>query len=309
MVFSDSKFLIGSPPTSRALAPPFPSGPWHTAHFAVYTRAPSTGVPPPGGRPVPSGRILMSQSERSAALIGFPSFGACANNALARRTSGTTMSNAGNLRVDIPDLPAALDGPALDGVVVLTCECSNSRDFRRLAAGGYKFGSGRLHVPGLVPRAALQKRGTAIPTPWQAESSRCLAMHRRLQRGLRPAPATVRRDHNFGDASIAGIGNARNFIEARTAQCQARRGMRDKRFHFLDEIESIRLPIRQNRSVGPGFVKCHPRLVGDLDPAHPLDVHVAFPTRQEQPHRIAVSRHDSFAVLIESNHGVVKGLR
>jgi hypothetical protein len=35
MVLSDSIFLIGSPPTSRALTPPLPSGAWHPEHFAA----------------------------------------------------------------------------------------------------------------------------------------------------------------------------------------------------------------------------------------------------------------------------------
>ena len=84
--------------------------------------------------------------------------------------------------------------------------------------------------------------------------------------------------------------------------------MRDEGFHFLDEIESICLSAREDRRVGPGLIKRHARLIGDLKPPHPFDVHVAFPAGQEQAHRIAVTGHDPFAVLIERNHGVVQSL-
>src|SRR5207253_8237725 len=34
---------------------------------------------------------------------------------------------------------------------------------------------------------------------------------------------------------------------------------------------------------------------------------VAFPAGQEQPHGIAVSRHDPLAILVERDHGVIHG--
>ena len=42
-------------------------------------RAPCEGVPLPGGRPVPSGWMWMSQAASSDALIGFPSLGSTAS--------------------------------------------------------------------------------------------------------------------------------------------------------------------------------------------------------------------------------------
>src|SRR5438876_3357769 len=145
MVFSDSMSLIGLPPTSAALGPPLPFSPWHTAHFAAKIRAPSAGVPLPGGRPVPSGRMLMSHSDRSAAVMGFPSFGACPNAALENSASVTKIRNVRSLSVNIPYLPAAFDRPARNGVIVLARESGYSRRPRRLAAGRDKPRSGRLH--------------------------------------------------------------------------------------------------------------------------------------------------------------------
>src|SRR5439155_26361399 len=113
---------MGSPPTRRALAPPFASGPLHTAHFAAYTRAPSAGVPLPGGRHVPSGRMLMSHSDRSAAVMGIPSFGACPNAALEHSASVTKIRNVRSLSVNIPYLPDAFERPACNGVIVLARE-------------------------------------------------------------------------------------------------------------------------------------------------------------------------------------------
>ena len=44
-------------------------------HFSAKSLAPCAGVPLPGGRLVPSGRMVMSQALMSASLIGLPSFG------------------------------------------------------------------------------------------------------------------------------------------------------------------------------------------------------------------------------------------
>src|SRR6266849_5132915 len=103
-------------------------------------RAPSAGVPVPGGRPDPSGRMLMSQPAMSAGLIGFPRFGDWAKTTLAPRASALTM----NLRVHMLHLSAALDRPTGDGVVVLTGEAGHRRNFRGFAARGDQLGSGRL---------------------------------------------------------------------------------------------------------------------------------------------------------------------
>ena len=66
------------------------------------------------------------------------------------------------------------------------------------------------------------------------------------------------------------------------------------------------IPFGQELRVIPGFVVAHARLIDEFYAAHEFDVHVAFVAGQEQAHRIAVARHDAFAVLIERDHGVVQ---
>src|SRR5882672_11973839 len=90
-------------------------------------RAPSAGVPLPGGRPVPSGRMLMSHAAISAGLIGFPRFGAWAKAALEVRASASTTMCPRSLRVYMLDLPIAIDRPTRDGVVVLAWEAGYGR--------------------------------------------------------------------------------------------------------------------------------------------------------------------------------------
>src|SRR5207244_10231043 len=97
-------------------------------------RAPSAGVPLPGGRPVPSGKTLMSQPEISASLTGFPSFGPWAEAALEIRVSITVMANPQSLRVYMLHLPASVDRPTGDGVVMLARISRYCRDFLRLAS-------------------------------------------------------------------------------------------------------------------------------------------------------------------------------
>ena len=48
---------------------------------------PCAAVPLPGGNPVPSGMMVMSQAAISASVIGLPSFGASA--AIATEPNGT----------------------------------------------------------------------------------------------------------------------------------------------------------------------------------------------------------------------------
>src|SRR5262245_43642061 len=113
-------------------------------------------VPLPTGRPVPSGRMAISHALMSASEIGLPSPGVSAIAAGALQASAIT-SRSESLRVDMFDLPLAVDAPAGGAVVVLVRE--GERATQRglgLAAGGHELGTGRLHVAALVPGAALQ---------------------------------------------------------------------------------------------------------------------------------------------------------
>src|SRR6266516_3288987 len=160
-------------------------------------RAPSAGVPLPGGSPAPSGRMLMSQAAISARLIGFPRFSAWAKAALETRASASRTANSRSLRVYMLHLPAALDRPSRDGVVMLAWEAGHGRNPRGLAAHSHDLGSGRLHGASIVPSAALQYGGAAIPAPRHAEPAESLAVHGLLQCGLRPALSAVGGHHDL----------------------------------------------------------------------------------------------------------------
>src|SRR5262245_43786377 len=147
-------------------------------------RAPSAGVPLPGGRPVPSGRTLMSQAAISAGVSGFPRLGACATAVLEPRTSVSKTAYLRSLRVYMLHLPRALDGPSCDRVVVLAREAGHRRCSCGLAAYRHKFGARGLYIARLVPCAALQYGRAAVPPPRQAESRESLAQDRFLQRRL-----------------------------------------------------------------------------------------------------------------------------
>src|SRR3954467_7624337 len=96
--------------------PPCPFGPWQTSHFCAKITAPSADVPLPGGKPLPSGPMLMSQSARSASLIFWPSPGGSASAAPAQ--SANAKARANGLAVDMLGLPLVVDRPARDDVHV-----------------------------------------------------------------------------------------------------------------------------------------------------------------------------------------------
>src|SRR3954471_22167687 len=152
-------------------------------------RAPWAGVPAPGGNPLPLGSMLMSQAAISASVTGLPRPGPSADAALAARQSASPRTPTPRLReillgVNMLDLPGAVDGPASDGVEVLVQHRSDRRHGLQLAALRDEFGSGRLQIAGIIPGAALQGRGPAVPSPGHAEAGEGLAEHRRRQTGL-----------------------------------------------------------------------------------------------------------------------------
>src|SRR5712691_4403620 len=154
--------------TGPAPGPPLPPSPWQATHFSAKTRAPWAGVPLPGGKPVPSGMMAISHALMSASEIGFPSPGVSAAAAPEPNVSATPSANSG-LSVDMFDLPGVADAPAGDAVVVLVGESQRVGRRRGLAPRGDELGPGRLEVAGLVPGAALQDHGLAIPAPGHTE--------------------------------------------------------------------------------------------------------------------------------------------
>src|SRR5437870_7940404 len=155
--------------------------------------------------------MLMSQSARSASVIGLPSPGASAATATpAATTKANETTSAKLLPIDMLGLPFAVDGPARDDVHVPHREgCHRNVDFG-LPAFGEHLGAGRLHVASLVPGAALQDHRLAVPAPRHAEAGQRLGEHWRVERGLAPALAAIGRDHHPRNAAVARIGEAGN---------------------------------------------------------------------------------------------------
>src|SRR4029450_3361218 len=173
-------------------------------------------VPLPAGRPVPAGRMAMSHALRSASEIGLPRSGVSATAAGAAQANAIASRS---LRVDMLDLPAAVDPPARRAVVVLVGKPKRvAHGCLGLAAGGDELRARRLCVAGFIPRAAHENDWLTVPAPRHAEAGECLGKHRALQRRLRPALAAVGRDHDPRYAAGAGICDAGNFVIARPLQ-------------------------------------------------------------------------------------------
>src|SRR5258708_32443004 len=198
MVFTLLMLVTGAPPTSAALMPPLPFSPWHSAHFCAKIGAPCAGVPLPGGSPRPSGRMLMSQGASSASPMGWPRPGPAANPVVIFNISKKQES----LGINMPHPSRSVDRPARRAVVVLARKPRDRRRLQGLAADGDDLGARRLHVPRLVPGAALQHRRSAVPVPGDAKARERLGEHRLLQRPLRPARAAVGRHHHFRDPPL-----------------------------------------------------------------------------------------------------------
>src|SRR5262245_20851297 len=169
----------------------------------------------------------MFQAVISASLIGLPRPGVSATAALAPNANASERANSA-LRVDMLDPSGTIDAPAVYAVVVLVGERQRVLHRRAgLAARGNELGTERLHRAGFIPGATLQDHRLAIPTPGHAEAGERLGQHRLLQCRLRPAFAAVGRDQDFGDASVARIGDAGNLVVARLLQRMDERGMGD----------------------------------------------------------------------------------
>src|SRR6185312_3254268 len=157
--------------------------------------SPSIAVPRPGGRPSPSGPMLMSHGAISAGAMGCPNCGAWARAADA--TVSMDRQPAMRLGVDIADLPLFVDAPACDGVVVVD---------PTQAPLGRELRARRLHHAGIISGAALQHGGTAVPVPRCAEAHGRLWQDRTLQGRRRPALSAVGRHFDLPDAAVARPG-------------------------------------------------------------------------------------------------------
>src|SRR6516162_10774272 len=130
--------------------------------------SPSLAVPRPGGRPTPSGPMLMSHAAVSAGAIGCPNCGAWAraDDAIV----SIVVQTATGLSVNIAGLPHLVNEPACDGVVVV--------DSTQLIG---ELRARWLHHARVVCGATLQHSGTAVPLPRCAEAHRRLWQDRALQ--------------------------------------------------------------------------------------------------------------------------------
>src|SRR3981081_1054139 len=114
--------------------------------------SPSMAVPRPGGRPTPSGPMLMSHAAMSAGAIGCPNCGAWARAADA--IVSIDMQTAMGLSVNIAGLPHLVNAPACDGVVVVA---------PTQAALVGELRARWLHHARVVGGATLQHGRTAVP--------------------------------------------------------------------------------------------------------------------------------------------------
>src|ERR1051325_3806441 len=214
--------VILSPPTNGGsgaavtpVTPPLPAAPWQEAHFSAKIGAPLAGVPPPGGKPLPSGSMLMSQAAMSASFSGLPRPGPSASARPATRQSASPRARTIALCVDMLDLPRTFDPPAGDRVEVMVQHRPDRRRRLQLPSRRDEFGPGRLRVARAVPGAALQHRRRPVPPPRHAKARERLVRHRFRQGRLAPALAAVGRNHDLGDPAGPGIGDAGNFPEPR----------------------------------------------------------------------------------------------
>src|SRR5882724_8003049 len=151
--------------------------------------------------------MLMSMRAISSGVAGRPNFGgagAAADAALA--TSITTVAiDAMRLDIDIAHLSVAGDAPALDGAEMEVLPRRILRD---------PIGVRLLNDALLVRGAAHQRRRTAAPHPWKAETRQRLGQHRTGEGRFRPALAAIGGDVDPAHAAQARPGKPGDLVIA-----------------------------------------------------------------------------------------------
>src|SRR4051794_18761477 len=125
--------------------------------------SPCRGVPRPGGRPKPSGEMLMFHGAISSAVATCPRLGPSAAMANVERQPKIMVSRI--LRENMFHLALVGDAPGGDRVGVIDGPVTSA--LNHLFAGG-------LNITRLVGYPAFQNCRTTIPTPWQAKTSQSL---------------------------------------------------------------------------------------------------------------------------------------
>ena len=165
----------------------------------------------------------------------------------------------------------------------------------------------RLHVAGAVDGAARDGRGAALPVPREAEPRQAFVEHGLLEPRLPPRRAAVDGDVDRANRAVAGPREALDLVHSRLDRHAAGR-TRDHRLAFHLEAELAPHAVRHRVGIARRLAAEVPGLVADLDAAQPLDADVAFPARNEQPHRIALLGAQHFAVLRVDDQAVVEHL-
>ena len=129
-----------------------------------------------------------------------------------------------------------------------------------------------------------------------------------LQLGGRPAPPAIGAHVHARDPTAAAPRYAGDLPPAFLGKGDRVCGEGDDGFRVHDEAEHAGGAVGQRVRVLRRLLASHERPVGDLDPPEPLDVRVSFPTRQQEPGRVALLGAERFAVLAVRDQGVVPGL-
>ena len=129
-----------------------------------------------------------------------------------------------------------------------------------------------------------------------------------MQRRRRPALSGVGRYVDLPDAAVAGPSEPRDLIEAWPFEREPGRRTGDNGLHLHREHELPGFLVPEQDRVFRGLVLSHGRLGGELEPAQPFDIHVAFEPGQQQAHRVAVRWPHPLSVLVKAHERVIQSL-
>src|SRR5205085_7750789 len=174
--------------------------------------APFSALPPPGGKPVPSGPTLMSHPAISAAVAGRPRFGVSTRAGAAQPATTSTSAAHARSRVDMLHLAAGGDAPGLDRVAV------KDRVGAVLGDESLAFG---LHVARVIDRPRLEHGRGAVPAPWQAKARERARPHGLSQHRRHPRASTVGGHLDAANRALTGPREPRDLIQTGARQRHA----------------------------------------------------------------------------------------
>src|SRR5438094_244640 len=279
----------GSRATRRSAGPSVPVLPWHAAHLRSYSTAPCTGLPLPGGRPVPSAITSMSQALISSAVAGLPkpnvagAPGGPASVSLRPqpppRSPSTTTTNAPRtLTIGLERHGAVPPHPPRSDVIEMVVGAQ--------AACLPELLQGRLHVAGLVHCAARECGFRPVPVPQVPEPRMTLGEYGLLQLGGRPAPPAIGAHVHARDPTAAAPRYAGDLPPAFLGKGDRVCGEGDDGFRVHDEAEHARGAVDELRGeVRPGLPVARGAVSGALDEVQPRDRGKALEGLEVEHHR------------------------